>query len=64
MKEDLYDHLFHFNIYTELWNCFPKGSSVAYFNGDLEEDKILKAKDVNTIIKYLTNEKDKKKDLD
>lgn len=35
-KDNLYDWLFHYNHYTNMWNAFKRDDLNKYFNGELE----------------------------
>ena len=35
-KDNLYDWLFHYNHYTNMWNAFKRDDLNKYFNGKLE----------------------------
>lgn len=32
-KDEYYNYLFHWNNYTNTWNCFPREGIRDYFNG-------------------------------
>jgi hypothetical protein len=52
-KDILQDYLFHYNIYTEYWNCFKREDKEGYFNGTLKEEDVLKHKDITTLLNGL-----------
>jgi hypothetical protein len=54
MKKALYDYIFHFNSYTEYWNAIKRDRKDAYFNGELNENEVIKNKDINILIDYIT----------
>ena len=35
-KDNLYDWLFHYNHYTNMWNAIKRDDLNKYFNGELE----------------------------
>lgn len=41
----LYNYLFHFNPYTELWSAFNRDHIAEYFNGDMKHVTSSKDKD-------------------
>ena len=51
--EKLYDYLFHYNHYEELWYAFKRENKEKYFNGQLTSDDYIKNKDVMTLIKFI-----------
>ena len=48
-NEELYEYVFHFNPYNELWSAIPRDSYQQYFNNN-EIDGILKSKEYTTLI--------------
>ena len=49
-SDNLYDWLFHYNHYTELWNAFQRKNYLAYFNNPNNPDVvILKSKKFETL---------------
>jgi len=46
--ENLYDWLFHYNHYTNVWNAFKRDDLNKYFNGELSE--ILSSKKHSTLV--------------
>jgi hypothetical protein len=50
---NLYDYVFHYNHYTELWNAIPRGVYERYWNND-DVAGVLKSKNVNTLIEMIT----------
>jgi hypothetical protein len=48
-NEELYEYVFHFNPYNELWSAIPRDSYQEYFNNH-EIDGILKSKEYTTLI--------------
>ena len=51
----LYDWVFHYNHYSELWNAIPRESYVRYWDND-DVKGVLKSKDINTLIEMITKE--------
>ena len=59
MKKDpgshpLYDYIFHYNPYTELWSAFKKEDKENYFNGEAPRNEIIKAKKIQDLISWIT----------
>lgn len=52
--DNLYDYYLHYNIYDKSWNAVKRDKVVAYWNGGLKKEEIIKSKDINTIISYIT----------
>ena len=50
---NLYDYIFHYNHYTELWNAIPRNVYERYWNND-DIAGVLKSKNVNTLIEMIT----------
>lgn len=50
---NLYDYIFHYNHYTELWNAIPRELYVKYWDND-DIAGVLKSKNVNTLIEMIT----------
>ena len=55
-RGNLYDYYIHFNPYTEYWNAVKRDKAVDYLNGKLGPNDVLKHKNINDLIRYLTNE--------
>ncbi len=55
-KSNLYDYFLHHNYLTGYWSAIPRDKVQDYMNGtlDKEEDKVVKAKDVNILISYIS----------
>ena len=49
----LYDYFLHFNAYTGYWCAVPRTVSNKYLNGSLDDDIVLKNKDINVLIGYI-----------
>lgn len=54
--DNLYDWLFHYNIYEELWYAFKREDVVRHFNGELKSDEFHKSKDIVDIIKFISKQ--------
>ena len=52
--DNLWDWYLHYNIYTEYWCAVKRSVSNEYMNGTLSENEVLKNKDVNNLIKYIS----------
>ena len=50
---NLYDYVFHYNHYTELWNAIPRSVYERYWNND-DVAGVLKSKNVSTLIEMIT----------
>lgn len=55
--DKLYDYFFHYNPYTGYWNAFRREKYPDYMNGKLKADEVLKNKDVNKLVSYLSKNK-------
>lgn len=51
----LYNYIFHYNHYTELWNAIPRELYVKYWDND-DIEGVLKSKNFNTLIEIITKE--------
>lgn len=49
----LYDYLFHYNPYEEVWSAFKREHKEKYFNGELAKDEVLKSKNIKTLAEYI-----------
>lgn len=58
-KEYMFDYLFHYNPYTQVWSAFKREHKEKYFNGDLTDKDLLKSKDINTLFGFLIKNKEK-----
>ena len=56
-NENLYDYLFHYNIYNKEWNAFRRELNDAYFNGTANENDVLKNKSINILISFIAKQK-------
>lgn len=54
---ELYDYVFHFNSYTQLWSAIPRDSLTNYWNGKVDE-RILSSKDIQTLFDLLARGQD------
>lgn len=54
-KDSMYDWLFHYNHYTNLWNTFRREDVQDYFNGTLEN--VISSKKQSTLIEILDKTK-------
>ncbi len=51
----LYDWVFHYNHFTELWNAIPRDKYNNYWDND-DLDDVLKSKNINTLIEIITKQ--------
>ena len=51
----LYDWVFHYNHFTELWSAIPRDVYNRYWDND-DVKGVLKSKDINTLIEMITKE--------
>jgi len=51
-NEELYEYVFHFNPYNELWSAIPRDLHQQYFNNN-EVDGILKSKELTTLFSLI-----------
>lgn len=52
--ENLYGYYFHYNPFTKNWLALERNSLQDYHAGKIPEKAILKNKDVNVLIKFLS----------
>lgn len=52
-EENLYSYFMHFNSYTGYWNAFLRDDAVYYLNGTLDDNNVLKNKDISVLISYI-----------
>lgn len=53
-SEKLYNYLFHYNSFTNMWSAFTRDQMKAYFNGTLEDDvKLLSSESLENLIKTI-----------
>jgi hypothetical protein len=48
--ERIYNYVFHFNYMDNTWNAFTREQYKDYFNGELSKDKVLKSKNIMTLV--------------
>jgi hypothetical protein len=51
----LYNYVFHYNHYTELWNAIPREIYTKYWDND-DVNGVLKSKEITTLIEIITKE--------
>jgi hypothetical protein len=51
-NEELYEYVFHFNPYNELWSAIPRDVYQQYFNNN-EVDGVLKSKELTTLMSLI-----------
>jgi len=51
----LYNYIFHYNHYTELWNAIPREIYTKYWDND-DVNGVLKSKEITTLIEIITKE--------
>ena len=51
-NEELYEYVFHFNSYNELWNAIPRDVYHEYFN-NFDVAGVLKSKELTTLISLI-----------
>jgi len=51
----LYDWVFHYNHFTELWAAIPRDLYNNYWNND-DVKGVIKSKDFNTLVEIITKE--------
>jgi hypothetical protein len=56
---ELYNYYLHFNPYTGYWNAVKREKSVDYLNGKLGMNDVLKYKDINDLIRFISAGKNK-----
>ena len=49
----LYDYLFHFNPYEQVWSAFKREHKERYFNGELSDSEMFKSKTIKTLVDYI-----------
>jgi len=57
--DKLYDYFLHHNHYTGYWNAVKRDVANQYLNGTLKDGEVLKSKNVNDLIKFITLTKKK-----
>jgi len=51
----LYDYVFHYNHFTELWNAIPRQVYTKYWNND-DVEGVLKSREIMTLMEIITKE--------
>jgi hypothetical protein len=51
----LYDWVFHYNHFTELWTAIPRDLYPKYWDND-DVKGVIKSKDFNTLVEIITKE--------
>jgi hypothetical protein len=51
----LYNYVFHYNHFTELWSAIPRELYNNYWDND-DIKSVLKSKNINTLIEIITKE--------
>lgn len=51
----LYNYIFHYNHYTELWSAIPRELYVKYWDND-DVDGVLKSREISTLIEIIEKE--------
>lgn len=54
----LYDYLFHYNSFESTWYAFKRDEKEKYFNGELDKDTILKAKNIKVLLDVISKDID------
>jgi hypothetical protein len=52
--DSLYNYYLHYNPYTGYWNAVPREKANDYLNGKLGANDVLKYKNVEDLIRYIT----------
>jgi hypothetical protein len=52
--DNLYDYLFHFNPYEQMWYAVKRDEKELYFSNRDECKSCLHAKDIKDLIRYLS----------
>jgi len=63
MNDELYNWIFHYNTYNNVWSAFNREDYHAYWNGEEPKYAILKAKDIKTIQEIIIKTKGDKTKL-
>lgn len=56
---ELYDYYLHYNPYTGYWNAVKREKSVDYLNGKLGGNDVLKYKNIEDLIRFISTGKNK-----
>jgi hypothetical protein len=54
----LYDYLFHYNSFESTWYAFKRDEKEKYFNGELNKDTILKARNIKVLLDVISKDID------
>lgn len=52
MCSELYNYIFHWNHYTELWSAIPRDKYMKYWDND-EIEGVLKSKSISTLMELI-----------
>lgn len=52
MEDKIYDWVFHYNIYTNIWNAIPREKYSEYWN-DNKVDGVISSKKIETLIEII-----------
>jgi hypothetical protein len=55
----LYDYVFWYNPYEELWYSIKSDTQLNFFNGNRKKSVFYKARDINSLIEFLERENNK-----
>jgi hypothetical protein len=55
---NLYDYLFHYNSFESTWYAFKRDEKEKYFNGELDKDTILKARNIKVLLDVISKDID------
>jgi len=56
--DKLYDYLFHYNSFESTWYAFKRDDKEKYFNGELDKDTILKARNIKVLLDVISKDID------
>lgn len=56
----LYDYVFWYNPYEELWYAIKSDTQLNFFNGNRKKSFFYKARDINSLVEFLEREYNKK----
>jgi hypothetical protein len=54
--DNLYNFLFHYNSFESTWYAFKRDDKEKYFNGELDKNKLLKSKEIKTLLEVIKND--------
>lgn len=52
----LYDYLFHYNSFEGTWYAFKRDEKEKYFNGELDKNKLLRAKEIKVLLDVISKD--------